>query len=74
MDNKKEIILAGGCFWGLEDLIRKQPGVLETEVGYTGGVNDNPTYLYKAENYLRKSTRYLQPKQITIWPLNLATW
>jgi methionine-S-sulfoxide reductase len=37
-------ILAGGCFWGLEDLIREQPGVISTRVGYTGGVNDNPTY------------------------------
>ena len=37
-------ILAGGCFWGLEDLVRAQPGVLDTEVGYTGGQNDHPTY------------------------------
>jgi peptide methionine sulfoxide reductase msrA/msrB len=37
-------ILAGGCFWGMEDLIRKIPGVLETEVGYTGGTLKNPTY------------------------------
>lgn len=37
-------VLAGGCFWGLEDLIRKQPGVLDTRVGYTGGENDYATY------------------------------
>ncbi|MBF0298260.1 MAG: bifunctional methionine sulfoxide reductase B/A protein [Oligoflexia bacterium] len=40
----KEIILAGGCFWGLEDLIKKLPGVISTEVGYTGGDIENPTY------------------------------
>jgi peptide-methionine (S)-S-oxide reductase len=40
----KKIVLAGGCFWGLEELIRTQVGVLNTEVGYTGGKNENPTY------------------------------
>lgn len=40
----KKIILAGGCFWGLQDLIRKQKGVIETKVGYTGGLIENPTY------------------------------
>jgi peptide methionine sulfoxide reductase msrA/msrB len=37
-------VLAGGCFWGMEDLLRKVPGVLETDVGYTGGTTLNPTY------------------------------
>jgi peptide methionine sulfoxide reductase msrA/msrB len=37
-------ILAGGCFWGMEELLRKIPGVLETEVGYTGGHLANPKY------------------------------
>ena len=37
-------ILAGGCFWGVEDLIRKLSGVIETEVGYTGGQTENPVY------------------------------
>lgn len=41
---EKQAILAGGCFWGLEELFRTQPGILDTEVGYTGGKNDNPTY------------------------------
>jgi peptide-methionine (S)-S-oxide reductase len=37
-------ILAGGCFWGMQDLIRKLPGVLETRVGYTGGDIQHATY------------------------------
>ncbi len=40
----QKIVLAGGCFWGMEDLVRKQPGVLDTRVGYTGGEAPNPTY------------------------------
>src|ERR1700754_5182455 len=37
-------ILAGGCFWGVQDLVRALPGVISTRVGYTGGDNDHPTY------------------------------
>ncbi len=37
-------ILAGGCFWGMEDLFRKLPGVIDTDVGYTGGETANATY------------------------------
>ncbi|PRY07984.1 peptide-methionine (S)-S-oxide reductase MsrA [Paraburkholderia sp. BL25I1N1] len=37
-------ILAGGCFWGMQDLLRRYPGVLSTRVGYTGGDVPNATY------------------------------
>jgi len=37
-------VLAGGCFWGMQDLIRKQTGVISTRVGYTGGDVENATY------------------------------
>ena len=40
----KHAYLAGGCFWGLEDLMRTQPGVLDIVAGYTGGTNENPVY------------------------------
>lgn len=44
MENIKKAYIAGGCFWGMEDLFRTRPGVKDTEVGYIGGDNENPTY------------------------------
>ncbi|MCL4169300.1 UNVERIFIED_CONTAM: hypothetical protein GTU68_042808, partial [Idotea baltica] len=44
MNNYKKAYIAGGCFWGVEDLFRNRPGIKDTEVGYLGGMNDNPTY------------------------------
>ena len=44
MSDYRKAILAGGCFWGMQDLIRKQPGVVSSRVGYTGGDVANATY------------------------------
>jgi peptide-methionine (S)-S-oxide reductase len=44
MSRTETAILAGGCFWGMQDLIRRLPGVLSTRVGYTGGDVPNATY------------------------------
>ncbi|WP_441619826.1 MULTISPECIES: peptide-methionine (S)-S-oxide reductase MsrA [unclassified Cupriavidus] len=41
---KEKAILAGGCFWGMQDLLRRYPGVLATRVGYSGGDVANATY------------------------------
>lgn len=40
----KKAYIAGGCFWGMEDLFRNRAGIIDTEVGYQGGQNDHPTY------------------------------
>ena len=43
-DQTERAVLAGGCFWGMQDLIRRMPGVLATQVGYSGGHVANATY------------------------------
>jgi peptide methionine sulfoxide reductase msrA/msrB len=59
---------AGGCFWGMEDLFRAIPGVIDTTVGYTGGALDNPTY-----NHVKNgSTGHAETLQIEYDPARLS--
>lgn len=44
MSNLKKAYIAGGCFWGMEDLFRVRPGIKDSTVIYIGGKNENPTY------------------------------
>ena len=43
-ESTERAVLAGGCFWGMQDLLRRYPGVIRTRVGYTGGDVPNATY------------------------------
>jgi peptide methionine sulfoxide reductase msrA/msrB len=61
-------VLAGGCFWGMEDLLRKIPGVLETEVGYTGGATEKPGY----EQVKTGRTGHAESVRITFDPQKLT--
>ena len=44
MSQTERAVLAGGCFWGMQDLIRRMPGVISTRVGYSGGEVPDATY------------------------------
>jgi peptide methionine sulfoxide reductase msrA/msrB len=61
-------VLAGGCFWGMEDLLRKIPGVLDTEVGYTGGTTERPNY----EQVHGGRTGHAEAVRITFDPSKLS--
>ncbi|WP_437778547.1 bifunctional methionine sulfoxide reductase B/A protein [Sorangium sp. So ce1097] len=61
-------ILAGGCFWGMEELLRGIPGVLETEVGYTGGRTQSPTY----EDVKTGATGHAESVRIVFDPAKLS--
>lgn len=68
-DTKYETaVLAGGCFWGMQEIIRGLPGVLETAVGYTGGELENPRY----EDVKAGVTGHAEAVEIKFDPAKLA--
>jgi methionine-S-sulfoxide reductase len=65
---RETAILAGGCFWGMEEIIRDIPGVIDTEVGYTGGTTKNPVY----EQVHAGATGHAEAVRVTFDPARLS--
>jgi peptide methionine sulfoxide reductase msrA/msrB len=61
-------VLAGGCFWGMEEILRGIPGVLETEVGYAGGNTRSPTY----DDVSEGDTGHAESVRIVFDPMRLS--
>ncbi|QSQ25996.1 bifunctional methionine sulfoxide reductase B/A protein [Pyxidicoccus parkwayensis] len=69
-------LLAGGCFWGMEEILRKIPGVLKTDVGYTGGVFKHPTYedVSSGETGHAESVRVVFDPKVLSYETLLEKW
>jgi len=64
----EKAIFAGGCFWGVQYLMQKQPGVISSQVGYTGGHKDNPTY----KEVCSGNTGHMEALEITYDPAKIT--
>lgn len=64
----EEAILAAGCFWGVEYYLKRLPGVLKTEVGYTGGKRENPTY----EQVCSQATGHVEAIRVVFDPQQIS--
>lgn len=74
--NRREIYLAGGCFWGTEAYLKRIPGVLETEVGYANSMVDDPAYeeVCSGETGAAETVRVIYDAEVLPLPLLLAAY